>query len=145
VTANSPLEPTGKVTITLHSAPGGGGQARAAAAGPSGWTRTIDYDGGTEHLVGPAFASEGTWLVTAVFAPDDHQFRGSRGGWTFDVVSGLGGDNDSGDDDDNGGLLPDTGGPGLLWLLLGLALVGGGATTLLVVARRRRASVVAPA
>lgn len=138
VTANHPTQPTGRVTLTLHAAPGGGGQSRAAAAGPDGWTRTIDYDGGSEQLLGPAFPQKGTWLVTAVFTPDDTAtFRGSRDGWTFEVVSRGGGNGGDGDGDDNGGLLPDTGGPALLWLLLGVGLVGGGAGAV-VVARRRR-------
>ena len=76
------------------------------------------------------------WLVTAVFHPTDKTFRGSRDGWTFEVVDG-GGDNPDADDNDNDGLLPDTGGPALLWLLLGVGLVGGGAGAV-VVARRRR-------
>lgn len=137
VTANSPTAPTGQVTLKLHRAPGGAGQARTAAAGPAGWTRTIDYDGGTERVVGPSFPKTGDWLVTAVFTPDDSTFRGSRDGWTFEVVDGPGDDNGN-DDDNDGGLLPDTGGPALLWLLLGLGLVGVG-TASVVIARRRRA------
>lgn len=136
VTANSPQTPTGTVTLTLHSSPGGAGQSLPAAADPNGWTRTIDYDGGTERVTGPAFAKTGDWLVTAVFRPADNTFRGSRDGWVFEVIAG-GGDTPDGDDGDNDGLLPDTGGPALLWLLLGLGLVGGGAGAV-VLARRRR-------
>ena len=135
VTANSPQAPTGTVTLTLHSNPSSAGQSLPAAADLDGWTRTIDYNGGTEHLLGPAFPKTGTWAVTAVFHPGDNTFRGSRDSWIFKVVDGPG-DND-GDDDDNGGLLPDTGGPALLWLLLGIGLVGGG-TGAVVLARRRR-------
>ncbi len=138
VTANSPQTPTGTVTLTLHSSPGGAGQSLTAAADLDGWSRTVDYDGGTERLMGPAFPKTGDWLVTAVFHPADNTFRGSRDGWTFEVIAG-GGDNPGGDDDDNDGLLPDTGGPALLWLLLGVGLVGGGAGAV-VLARRRRAT-----
>lgn len=144
VTANSPQQPAGKVTLTLHSSPGGAGQALVAAAGPDGWTRTISYDGGTETVRGPSFPKVGTWLVTAVFRPaDTSTFRGSRDATTFKVIAGDGGPDDDGDDD-NGGLLPDTGGPALLWLLLGLALVGGGAGAV-VVSRRRRDATPQPA
>jgi len=138
VTANSPTQPTGEVTIKLSPAPNGAGQARSAAAGPPDWTRTIDYDGGVERVVGPAFAKTGDWLVTAVFTPDDAEFRGSRDAVTFEVIAGDNDGDDDGDDDD-GGLLPDTGGPALLWLLLGLALVGGGVAAV-VITRRRRTS-----
>lgn len=135
VTANSPTQPTGRVTLSLAAAPHGGGQARSVAAGPGGWHRTVDYNGGTVHVTGPSFPKVGDWLVTARFTPGDHQFRGSHDGWTFSVIAGQAhgiGDND----DDNGGLLPDTGGPALMWLLLGVCLLGGGATAV-VVARRR--------
>jgi LPXTG-motif cell wall-anchored protein len=136
VTANSPDAPTGTVTLTLHSSTGGAGQSVAAAADLDGWTRTIDYDGGTERLQGPAFPDTGDWMITAVFHPADNTFRGSRDGWIFEVIDG-GGDNPGDNGEDNDGLLPDTGGPALLWLLLGLGLVGGGAGAV-VVARRRR-------
>ncbi len=137
VTANSPASPTGTIKLTLHSSTGGAGQARTAAAGPDGWTRTISYDGGTDHVLGPAFPKVGDWLVTAVFTPADDTFRGSRDGWVFEVISGNGDNNGDNDDDNDGGLLPDTGGPALLWLLLGLGLVGAGGAAV-VVARRRR-------
>lgn len=141
VTANSPNRPTGQVTLRLSPAPNGAGQARSVAAGPADWSRTIDYDGGVERVTGPAFPKTGDWLVTAVFTPDDAEFRGSRDGWAFEVIAGDDGDDDGDDgDDDNGGLLPDTGGPALLWLLLGLALVGGGIAAV-VITRRRRTSV----
>ncbi len=137
VTANSPATPTGSVKLTLHSDTGGAGQARSAAASPDGWTRTISYSGGTEHVTGPAFPKVGDWLVTAVFTPGDNNFRGSRDGWVFKVISGSGDNN--GDNDDDNGLLPDTGGPALLWLLLGLVLVGGGAAAVVLARRRREA------
>jgi LPXTG-motif cell wall-anchored protein len=139
VTANSPTTPTGEIKLTLHSSTGGGGQARSAAAGPDGWTRTISYNGGTDHVRGPAFPKVGDWLVTAVFTPADDTFRGSRDGWVFEVISGNGGDDNGDDNNDDGGLLPDTGGPALLWLLLGVGLVGAGGAAV-VVARRRRES-----
>lgn len=143
VTANSPQTPTGEITLRLSPAPGGAGQSRTAAAGPADWTRTIQYDGGTDHLTGPAFPKTGDWLITAVFTPDGDTFRGSRDGWIFKVIDGQG-DNPGDDNDDDGGLLPDTGGPALLWLLLGVGLVGGGAAAV-VVARRRRTSTPATA
>lgn len=136
VTANSPTSPTGTVEVTLHSAPGGAGQARSAAADLDGWTRTIRYDGSTARLTGPAFSETGDWLVTAEFTPGDSQFRGSRGATTFEVITSDGGDG-SDDGDDNGGLLPDAGGPGLVWLVLGLGLVGIGIAGVLAVRRRR--------
>lgn len=136
VTANSPTQPKGSVTLALSPAPHGGGQARFAPAGPGSWHRTIDYNGGTVKVTGPAFAKVGEWLVTAHFTPDGNHFRGSRDGWRFSVIAGQDHDNGDNDDDDNGGLLPDTGGPALLWLLLGVCLVGGGAGAV-VVARRR--------
>ena len=136
VTANSPDTPKGEITLQLSPAPGGAGQSRAAAAGPADWSRTIQYDGGTDHVTGPAFPKTGDWLVTAVFTPDGNTFRGSRDGWIFEVIDGP---DNPGDDNDEGGLLPDTGGPALLWLLLGVGLVGSGAAAV-VVARRRRTS-----
>lgn len=135
VTANSPDTPTGTVTLTLHSSPGGAGQSLPATADLDGWTRTIDYAGGTERVTGPAFPKTGDWMVTAVFHPADNKFRGSRDAWIFKVIAGSG--DNPGDGDDNGGLLPDTGGPALLWLVLGIGLVGGGAGAV-VLARRRR-------
>ncbi len=138
VTANSPETPTGEITLRLSPAPGGSGQSRVAAAGPADWTRTIQYDGGTDHVTGPSFPETGFWLVTAVFTPDGNTFRGSRDGWVLEVADG--GANPGADDGDDNGLLPDTGGPALLWLLLGVALVGGGAAAV-IVARRRRTSV----
>jgi LPXTG-motif cell wall-anchored protein len=142
VTANSPTQPTGELRIKLTSAPRGNGQARTAAAGPAGWTRTIAYNGGTKHIVGPAFPKTGDWLVTAVFTPDDNQFRSSRDGWTFEVVAAADDTGPGDDTDDNDGLLPDTGGPALLWLLLGLGLLGAGAAAV-VFTRRRRTSATA--
>uniref|UniRef100_UPI0016047B5E hypothetical protein n=1 Tax=Nocardioides stalactiti TaxID=2755356 RepID=UPI0016047B5E len=59
VTANSPTQPTGQVTLKLSPAPEGAGQSRAAAAGPADWSRTLDYDGGVLKVVGPAFPQEG--------------------------------------------------------------------------------------
>lgn len=135
VTANSPTQPTGTVALSLSAAPHGGGQARSVAAGPGGWHRTIDYNGGTVHVTGPSFPKVGDWLVTARFTPGDDQFRGSHDGANFSVIAGQGHDNGH-NDHDNGGLLPDTGGPALLWLLLGGCLLGGGATAV-VMARRR--------
>jgi hypothetical protein len=140
VTANSPETPTGTVTLSLSAEPGASGQSRTA--GPADWSRTIQYDGGTAHVTGPAFPKTGDWLVTAVFHPDGNTFRGSRDGWLFEVIAG--GVDNPGDDTDDGGLLPDTGGPALLWLLLGVGLVGGGAATV-VLARRRRTAPAAAA
>ena len=141
VSANSPETPTGSVTFTLRAATGGAGQA--GTAGPAGWTRTIDYDGGTARVVGPAFEEAGDWVVTAEFAPGDAQFRGSRDQQAFEVIEGSDHDDNDDNDDDNSGLLPDTGGPALLWVLLGLGLVGGGGVAVVVARRRRQAVPVA--
>lgn len=164
VTANSPSEPTGTVTLELSPSPAGAGQERSAAASPRNWSRTVDYDGGTQEVTGPKFPKPGEWLLTAEFTADDPRFRGSRDEWRFSVVDrpkhndqASAGDSDQsdqsddsdgtdvrGDGDDASGLLPDAGGPALLWLLLGLALVVSGIGAVLV-ARRRSTAPATPA
>ena len=125
VDANSPTPPKGQVTVTITERP----------SGEFVWDKTVNYNGGTKRIVGPALSKD-TYTATARFVPSDDTFKGCRASEAFAVDSIDDGGPDDNGDDGPGGLLPDTGGPALLWLLLGVGLVGGGTATV-VYARRR--------
>jgi hypothetical protein len=129
VAANSPTPPTGEVDLAIQAKPGG----------DTVWTKTVDYNGGTQKVVGPDLPNDRNYTVSQRFRPDDDTFARCHAGVAF-FVDAVGGDNDNNNDDDDGtgGLLPDTGGPALLWLLLGVGLVGAGSAS--VVYGRRRSS-----
>lgn len=160
VEANSPLQPTGEITVTVTRLTGQGGERAAvsrgsverssSARGEQVWSTSVTYTGGEVTTRGPTLHEVGRYRVTAKFEPDVRSvFRGSEGGATIEVVPASGpngGDGNGGEDggrgdgedsDAVGGFLPDTGGPDFWVLLLGLGLVGTG-STLLVVGRRRR-------
>ena len=155
VEANSPLQPTGSITVTVTRlteeragrtvVSRSGVERSSSARGEQVWTTSVAYTGGEVTTQGPTLREVGRYQVTARFEPDVRSvFRGSQGGAMIRVVAATDGDGDNTDGGGNGGdsptiggFLPDTGGPDFWLLLLGLGLVGSGGT-LVVVARRRR-------
>ncbi len=114
VEANSPLQPTGKITVTVtrlteqrdgRTAVSRSSVERSSTArGDLVWTTSVTYTGGEVTTRGPTLREVGRYQVTARFEPDVRSvFRGSQGGATIKVVPASDANGDDGNGGDNGG------------------------------------------